>query len=122
MIDLTDLLKCLKIMQLRETYFNSPLKLSAATKLRTDAIKQAAPFQLPNTNMISHRSYTQNAFQFDDYYGHISLVPVLDEMTSRNQKVASEDSQEQLRNWLGEYFKTNGAKYEPKVRGHDNLK
>jgi hypothetical protein len=30
-------------MQLREKYFDSPLKLAAATKLRTDAIKQSAP-------------------------------------------------------------------------------
>lgn len=120
MIELTDLPTCLEIMQLREKYFDSPLKLGAATKLRTDAIKQAAPFQLPNTNMISHSFYTQSAFRFGDYYGHISLVPVLDEMTSRNQKVASGDSREQLRDWLVAYFHSNGAKYELKVRGHDN--
>ena len=43
MIELTDLDTCLEIMQLREKYFDSPVKLAAATKLRTDAIKQSAP-------------------------------------------------------------------------------
>lgn len=42
-IELTDIDTCLEIMQLREKYFDSPLKLAAATKLRTDAIKQSAP-------------------------------------------------------------------------------
>lgn len=119
MIELTDLPTCLEIMQLREKYFDSPLKLGAATKLRTDAIKQAAPFQLPNTNIISHSFYTQSASRFGEYYGHISLVPVLDEMTSRNKKVKSGDSREQLRDWLIEYFQARGAKYEFKVREHD---
>jgi hypothetical protein len=43
MIELTDIDTCLEIMQLREKYFDSPIKLAAATKLRTDAIKQSAP-------------------------------------------------------------------------------
>jgi hypothetical protein len=43
MIELTDIDTCLEIMQLREKYFDSPLKLAAATKLRTDPIKQSAP-------------------------------------------------------------------------------
>jgi hypothetical protein len=43
MIELTDIDTCLEIMQLREKYFDSPVKLAAATKLRTDAIKQSAP-------------------------------------------------------------------------------
>jgi hypothetical protein len=43
MIELTDIDTCLEIMQLREKYFDSPVKLAAATKLRADAIKQSAP-------------------------------------------------------------------------------
>ena len=43
MIELTDIDTCLEIMELREKYFDSPTKLAAATKLRTDAIKQSAP-------------------------------------------------------------------------------
>lgn len=116
MIELTDAETCLEIMQLREKYFDSPLKLGAATKLRTDAIKQSAPFMLPNTNMISHSFYTQSAFRFGQWYGHIGLFPVKDEMTLRNEKVKSGDSREQLREWLADYFNTNGAKYELKVR------
>lgn len=116
MIELTDINTCLEIMQLREKYFDSPLKLGAATKLRTDALKQSAPFMLPNTNMISHSFYTQSAFRFGQWYGHIGLFPVKDEMTSRNEKVKSGDSREQLREWLAEYFGEHGAKYELKVR------
>ncbi|KAJ8108553.1 hypothetical protein OPT61_g8093 [Boeremia exigua] len=116
MIELTDVNTCLDIMQLREKYFDSPLKSGAATKLRTDAMKQAAPFQLPNTNMISHSFYTQSAFRFGTWYGHIGLFPVLDEMTSRNDKVQNSDSREQLRDWMVDYFRSHGAKYEIKVR------
>jgi hypothetical protein len=42
-IELTDIDTCLEIVELREKYFDSPLKLAAATKLRADAIKQSAP-------------------------------------------------------------------------------
>lgn len=122
MIELTDLPTCLDVMQLREKYFDSPLKLGAATRLRTDAIKQAAPFQLPNTNIISHSFYTQSAFRYGKYYGHISLVPVLDEMTSRTEKVKSGNSREQLKDWLIEYFQGRGAKYELKVRKRNIIK
>ncbi|UPX10460.1 uncharacterized protein EKO05_0001119 [Ascochyta rabiei] len=110
MIELTNLPTCLEIMQLREKYFHSPLKLGAATKLGTDPIKQAAPFMLPNTNMISHSLYTQSALKFGEWYGRIILFPVLDEMTSRNEKVKSGDSREQLQEWLADYFSTHGAK------------
>lgn len=47
MIELTDIDTCLEIMQLREKHFDSPTKLAAATKLRTDAIKQSAPDRSP---------------------------------------------------------------------------
>lgn len=121
MIELTDLPTCLEIMRLREKYFDSPLKLGAATKLRMDAVKQTAPFQLPNTNMISHSFYTQSAFRFGEWYGHLGLFPVLEEMTGRDEKVGSGDSREQLRDWLVEYFNSNGAKYELKVRYHISI-
>jgi hypothetical protein len=71
---------------------------------------------LPNTNMISHSFYTQSAFRFGDYYGHIALFPVLDEMTSRSEKVKSSDSREALRDWLAEYFAKHGAQYELKIQ------
>jgi hypothetical protein len=116
MIELTDPPTCLEIMELREKYFDSPTKLGAATKLRTDPVKQAAPFWLPNTNMISHSFYTQSAFRFGEWYGHIGLFPLLEEMTSRNEKVKSGESREQLKEWLEDYFRTHGAKYEMRVR------
>jgi hypothetical protein len=49
MIELTDIDTCLEIMELREKYFDSPIKLAAATKLRTDAIKQSAPGRVHTT-------------------------------------------------------------------------
>ncbi|KAF2030889.1 heme-dependent catalase [Setomelanomma holmii] len=116
MIELTDIDTCLEIMELREKYFDSPTKLAAATKLRTDAIKQSAPGMLPNTNMISHSFFTQSAFRYGQYYGHLALFPVLDDMTSRAEKVKSSDSRETLRDWLVEYFTNHGAKYEFKIQ------
>ncbi|KAG6368061.1 hypothetical protein INS49_002261 [Diaporthe citri] len=94
MIELTDIETCLEIMQLREN----------------------APFMLPNTNMISHSFYTQSAFRFGQWYGHIGLFPVNDEMTSKKEKVKSGDSRERLREWLAEYFREHGAKYELKTQ------
>ena len=70
---------------------------------------------LPNTNMISHIFYKQSAFRFGEYCGHIGMFPVLDETTSRNEKVKSGDSREQLREWLADYFGIHGAKYDLKV-------
>jgi hypothetical protein len=71
---------------------------------------------LPNTNMISHSFYSQSAFRFGDYYGHMALVPTLDDMTSQSQKVQSSDSREVLRDWLVEYFAERGAKYDFKIQ------
>lgn len=70
---------------------------------------------LPNTNMISHSFYTQSAFRFGEWYGHMGLFPVLDDMKNHSEKVKSNDSREVLRDWLAEYFAQNGAKYEFKV-------
>ena len=70
---------------------------------------------LPNTNIISHSFYTQSAFRFGEWYGHMALFPVLDDMKQREEKVKGSDSREALRDWLLEYFADNGAKYEFKV-------
>lgn len=71
---------------------------------------------LPNTNIISHSFYTQSAFRYGDYYGHLALFPSLDSMTTQNTKVRSSDSREVLRHWLSDYFAHNGAKYEFKIQ------
>jgi hypothetical protein len=70
----------------------------------------------PNTNIISHSFYTQSAFRFGEWYGHMGLFPVLDDMNNRTEKVKSSDSREILRDWLAEYFVKHGARYEFKVR------
>jgi hypothetical protein len=70
---------------------------------------------LSNTNMISHPFYTQGAFRFGEWYGHMGLFPVLDDMKNRAEKVKSSDSREVLRDWLVEYFTEHGARYEFKV-------
>lgn len=71
---------------------------------------------LPNTNIISHSFYTQSALRFGDWYGHIALFPVLDDMTNHAEKVKSSDSRDTLRDWLVEYFAEHGANYQVKVR------
>lgn len=117
MIELTDIDTCLEIMKLRETYFDSPTGLSMALKLRTDAIKQHAPGMLPNTNMISHSMYTQSAFRFGEYYGHIAMFPVLPEMQEKGaDAVSSSDPYSQISDWLFDYFKGSPAKYEVKIQ------
>ena len=45
-IELTDVDTCLEIMQLREKYFDDPAALFRHMKLRTDLVKQHAPFLL----------------------------------------------------------------------------
>ncbi|RYN26109.1 hypothetical protein AA0113_g3027 [Alternaria arborescens] len=66
--------------------------------------------------MISHSFYTQSAFRFGDWCGHMALFPVLDDMKNRTEKVKGGDSREVLRDWLSEYFAQNGAKYEFKIQ------
>ncbi|KAF2492049.1 heme-dependent catalase [Lophium mytilinum] len=117
MIELTDIDTCLDIMRLRERHFDDPVTLQAKTALRTDALKQTAPTMLPNTNIISMNFYTQSAFRFGDYYGHIALFPADDEMSKKgSEKVQSNQSREILSEWLREYFTERGAKYEFKIQ------
>jgi hypothetical protein len=71
---------------------------------------------LPNTNIISHSFFTQGAFRFGQYYGHIGLFPLLDDMKTRDAKVSSSGSREALSTWLKDYFSSNGAKYELKIQ------
>lgn len=114
-IELTGVDTCLDFMQMREKYFDNPTKLAAASRLRTDGLKQVTPFQLPNTNMISYSFYTQSAFLFGEWYGHMGLFPALDGMKTKNVKVKGADSREVLRDWLTEYFARNGAKFKFKA-------
>ncbi|KAK3169000.1 hypothetical protein OEA41_005448 [Lepraria neglecta] len=71
---------------------------------------------LPNTNMISHSTYTQSAFCFGDYYGHMALFPVLDTMKNKSEKVQSNSPYTQLSDWLFGYFAGAPAKYEFKIQ------
>lgn len=117
MIELTDIDTCLSIMQLREKYFDSPTQLSLALKTRSDIIKQHAPSMLPNTNIISHSMFTQSAFRFGDYYGHMALFPVLESMTSAlKDAISSTSPPSQLSDWLFDYFHGSPAKYEFKIQ------
>lgn len=104
-------------MQLREKYFDSPTKLAMVLKLRKDAIKPHAPGMLPSTNMISHSMYTQSAFRFGEYYGHMALFPVLPSMQEKSEEaVSSSGSYTQISDWLFDYFKGAPAKYEVKIQ------
>lgn len=65
--------------------------------------------------MISHSFYTQSAFRFGEWYGHMALFPVLDEMKDRTERMKSSYSRETLADWLMEYYAEYGAKYELEV-------
>ena len=117
MLELTDIDTCLEIMQLREKYFNSPTKLSIATKARTDALKQTAPAMLPNTHIISMEMFTQSAFRFGDYYSHIALFPATSEMKqTQTQTVPSDAHPTILSDWLVDFFATEEAKYDVRIQ------
>lgn len=113
MIELTDLDTCLDIMTLREKYFDDPAALSRHLKLRKDLIKQHAPGMLPNTHILSHSFYSQSAFRFGDFYGHMSLQPLHD---SPAGKVSSSNPHNALKDWMLDYFKGQNARYAFKIQ------
>lgn len=117
-IELTDIDTTLDIMSLREKYFDDPAALGIHLKLRTDLVKQHAPYQLPNTNIISHAMYTQSAFRFGQWYGHMALIPVSEAQVAADDKVSKDDPPRILSDWLFDYFNDKEAKYEFKVRSN----
>ena len=114
-IELTDIDTTLDIMSLREKYFDDPAALGRHLKMRTDLVKQHAPYMLPNTNIISHSMYTQSAFRFGQHYGHMALFPVLEPQKAADDKVKNDDPSCVLSDWLFDYFGGKEAKYEFKV-------
>ena len=117
MLELTDIDTCLEIMQLREDYFDSPTQLSLATKARTDAMKQSAPAMLPNAHIISMPMFTQSAFRFGDYYGHMALFPSTSVMKTHAQTtVPSSAPPTILSDWLVDFYAHNEAKYELRIQ------
>ena len=119
MLELTDIDTTLDIMTMREKHFDNPTALSAATKLRTDALKQNAPGMLPNTNIISHSMFTQSAFRFGDYYGHLALFPILDTQTNpqfSTKSVSSSDAPTILSDWLFDHFHHQKATYDFRIQ------
>lgn len=116
MLELTDINTTLDIMRLREKYFDNPTQLAIQTKLRTDAVKQSAPSMLPNTNMISHEMYTQSAFRFGEWYGHMGLFPAKQEMKDKSsENVTTSMPENQIKDWLFDYFAGSEAVYEFRV-------
>lgn len=114
-IELTDVDTTLEIMSLRERHFDDPTTLGLKLKLRTDALKQHAPYMLPNTNIISHSLYTQSAFRFGKYYGHMGMFPVRDEQKQSAEPVQKSDPEGILSDRLFDYFQGKEAEYEIKV-------
>ncbi|CAD0095171.1 unnamed protein product [Aureobasidium vineae] len=115
-IELTDIDTTLEIMSLREKYFDDPAALGTHLKMRTDLVKQHAPYMLPNTNIISHAMYSQSAFRFGKYYGHMALFPVLESQKAADAKVKNDDPSCVLSDWLFDYFGGKEAKYEFKIQ------
>lgn len=115
-LELTDIDTTLEIMSLREQYFDDPIGLGLRLKMRSDLVKQHAPYMLPNTNVISHSYYTQSAFRFGDYYGHIGMFPVSEQQSKHDQKVTKNDSEGVISDWLQDYFGSSDAVYEFRVQ------
>jgi len=116
MLELTDIDTTLDIMTLREKYFDNPTQLSVAIKLRTDALKQNAPATLPNVNLIANEFFTQSAFRFGDFYGHMKLEPVGAGMQEKAaEKVSSGMDREVLKDWMFDWFQGKEAVYDFKV-------
>jgi len=117
MLELTDIDTTLQIMTLREQHFDDPTTLGLKLRTtRTDPLKQTAPYSLPNTNMISHSFYTQSAFRFGEYYGHLGLFPVLEEQSKQSQTVTKNDPETVISDWLQDYFRGSDAKYEFRIQ------
>ena len=120
MLELTDIDTTLDIMTLREKHFDSSnATLLAATAARTDALKQTAPAMLPNTHIIAMDMFTQSAFRFGEYYGHMGLFPAAPAMKSQdiaNRAVPSDAPPTILSDWLAEYFGTYDAVYDFKIQ------
>ena len=120
MLELTDIDTTLDIMTLREKHFDSSTPtLLAATAARTDAIKQTAPAMLPNTHIIAMDMFTQSAFRFGDYYGHMGLFPTAPAMKSEgiaNRTVPSDAPPTILSDWLVEYFAAHDAVYDFRIQ------
>lgn len=114
-IELKDIDTTLEIMSLREQHFDNPTMLGLKLKMRTDALLQHAPYLLPNTNIISHSLYTQSAYRFGKYYGHIGMFPVLEEQKQSSEEVTKSDPEGILSDRLFDYFQGREAKYEIKV-------
>lgn len=126
MLELTDIDTTLDIMQLREKHFDSSnAALLAATAARTDALKQTAPAMLPNTHIIAMSMFTQSAFRFGDYYGHMGLFPTAPAMKSSDiadRTVPSHAPPTILSDWLVDYFAAHDAIYDFRIQlGTDPL-
>lgn len=116
MLELTDVDTCLEIMQLREKYFDSPAKLALANTARTDAMRQEASFALPSANIISMPMYTQSAFRYGQYYGHIALFPATEPMKASTQKPPSDAPPHVLSDWLTDFYLDNDAVYDVRIQ------
>ncbi|KAF2644930.1 heme-dependent catalase, partial [Massarina eburnea CBS 473.64] len=104
-IELTDIPTTLDIMGLRDQHFDDPEALRRALQSRSDARKQNAPYNLPNTDIISHAMFTQSAFRFGEWYGHMGLFPVVEEQKVRGAvEVGRGDGAGVLRDWLEGFF------------------
>ncbi|MCJ1270170.1 hypothetical protein MMC22_010066 [Lobaria immixta] len=115
MLELNDIDTTLEIMRLRERYFDDPAGLSRQLLLRTDLVKQNAPAMLPNTNIISHTMFSQSAFRFGDYYGHMALLPAHKSM-DKPDKVKSDHPPSVLSDWLLDHFQGSSAIYEFRIQ------
>ena len=64
-------------------------------------------------NIMSHSLYSQSAFRFGDFYGHISPQPSHD---SPAAKVSASDPHSVLKDWMFDQLQTKSAKHAFKIQ------
>jgi len=115
-LELTDMPTALDIMSLRLKYADNPQLLGLKLRTRLDARKQLAPYNLPNKALTSHYWYTQSAFRFGPYYGHMALIPATPVQLADGVYVQKTSTDSALSDWLQDYFADGEARYEFKIQ------
>lgn len=115
-LELTDIQTALEIMSLRLKYADNPNLLGLKLRTRLDAKKQLAPYKLPNKAMTSHNWYSQAAFRFGEYYGHMGFFPATPIQIADGVFVEKNDSDSALSNWVQDYFHDGEARYDFKIQ------
>ncbi|PRP79155.1 hypothetical protein PROFUN_13105 [Planoprotostelium fungivorum] len=118
-LELTDLPTALDIFKLRETHYDNPTELRAALALRSDRVKQSAPYTSPLMHVLSLTFFSQSAFRYGDNVVKFGLFS----SSQRQREVSLKEirSAEDISESLREYFRNDSAHYDLKVQMIENI-